>query len=138
MHHLALDLGQLRLDKPPDRLFRHSEVVPLLEPGCQLVQGARAISDVGKRLLPQRPQLWRRGRQCRLRGAQRLRERSQAAFRGCRLLVVPLLLILTRVTRFALIEGATSDALNDLTALVGYCGVTITAGILLFDYIWDE
>lgn len=56
----------------------------------------------------------------------------------CIPLVVPLLLILTRVTRFALIEGAGGDALNDLAALVGYCGVTITAGILLFDYIWDD
>lgn len=56
----------------------------------------------------------------------------------CIPLVVPLLLILTRVTRFALIEGVTADSLNDLTALIGYCGVTITAGILLFDYIWDE
>lgn len=56
----------------------------------------------------------------------------------CIPLVVPLLLILTRITRFALIEGAASGALNDLAALVGYCGVTITAGILLFDYIWNE
>jgi heme exporter protein B len=56
----------------------------------------------------------------------------------CIPLVVPLLLILTRVTKFALIEGPTTDALNDLTALIGYCGVTITAGILLFDYIWDD
>lgn len=56
----------------------------------------------------------------------------------CIPLVVPLLLILTRVTKFALIEGASAGALNDLTALIGYCGVTITTGILLFDFIWDE
>lgn len=56
----------------------------------------------------------------------------------CIPLVVPLLLILTRVTRFALIEGADGSALNDLTALIGYCGVTITAGILLFEYIWED
>lgn len=56
----------------------------------------------------------------------------------CIPLLVPLLLILTSVTKTALIEGATPDALNDLTALIGYCGVTITAGILLFDFIWED
>ena len=56
----------------------------------------------------------------------------------CIPLVVPLLLILTRVTRFALIEGGGGSAPNDLAALVGYCGVTITVGVLLFDYIWEE
>lgn len=56
----------------------------------------------------------------------------------CIPLLVPLLLILTSVTKTALIEGATPDALNDLSALIGYCGVTITAGILLFDFIWED
>ncbi|MCC5905907.1 MAG: heme exporter protein CcmB [Balneolaceae bacterium] len=56
----------------------------------------------------------------------------------CIPLVVPLLLILTRTTNFALIEGPDETALNDLAALVGYCGVTITAGVLLFDYLWEE
>lgn len=56
----------------------------------------------------------------------------------CIPLLVPLLLILTSVTKTALIEGATPDALNDLTALIGYCGVTITAGVLLFDFIWED
>lgn len=56
----------------------------------------------------------------------------------CIPLVVPLLLILTSVTKTALIEGATEAALNDVAALVGYCGVTITAGILLFDFIWED
>jgi heme exporter protein B len=53
-------------------------------------------------------------------------------------LLVPLLLILTRVTRVALVEGTNPAVLNDLMALAGYAGVTITAGILLFDFIWDE
>ena len=53
-------------------------------------------------------------------------------------LLVPLLLILTRITQVAFIEGSDPSALNDLAALVGYCGVTITAGVLLFDFIWDE
>jgi len=46
-------------------------------------------------------------------------------------------LILTTTTKIALIEGPGPDSLNDLTALIGYCGVTITAGVLLFDYIWE-
>lgn len=56
----------------------------------------------------------------------------------CIPLLVPLLLILTRTTRFAIIEGPDPSALNDLLALVGFCGVTITTGLLLFDYIWEE
>ncbi len=56
----------------------------------------------------------------------------------CIPLVVPLLLILTSVTKTALIEGASEAAINDVAALVGYCGVTITAGILLFDFIWED
>lgn len=53
-------------------------------------------------------------------------------------LLVPLLLILTRMTRVALVDGTDPAALNDLMAVIGYAGVTITAGILLFDFIWDE
>lgn len=53
-------------------------------------------------------------------------------------LLFPLILILVRTTRAALIEGFTENYLNDFWALFGYAGVTITAGILLFDYIWEE
>ena len=56
----------------------------------------------------------------------------------CIPLLVPLLLILTSVTKSALIEGATPDAIDDLVALIGYCGVTITTGVLLFDFIWED
>lgn len=56
----------------------------------------------------------------------------------CIPLLVPLLLILTRTTKFALIEGPDGAAINDLFALIGFCGVTITTGILLFDFIWEE
>lgn len=56
----------------------------------------------------------------------------------CIPLLVPLLLILTRTTKIALVDGADGSSLNDLTALIGYCGATITVGLLLFDYIWDE
>lgn len=53
-------------------------------------------------------------------------------------LLFPLILILVRTTKAALIEGFTENYLNDFWALLGYAGVTITAGILLFDYIWEE
>ncbi|MEX1011085.1 MAG: heme exporter protein CcmB [Balneolaceae bacterium] len=53
-------------------------------------------------------------------------------------LLVPLLLILTRTTRIAWTGEEDPTTLEDLTALVAYCGATITAGVLLFDYIWDE
>lgn len=53
-------------------------------------------------------------------------------------LLFPLILILVRTTKAALLEGFTENYLNDFWALVGYAGVTITAGILLFDYIWEE
>lgn len=53
-------------------------------------------------------------------------------------LFFPLLLILVRTTEAALFEGANASYMNDMLALVGYAGVTITAGILLFDYIWEE
>lgn len=53
-------------------------------------------------------------------------------------LLFPLILILVRTTKAALIEGFTENYINDFWALFGYAGVTITAGILLFDYIWEE
>lgn len=56
----------------------------------------------------------------------------------CIPLLVPLLLILTRTTRIALVDGPDGSELNDLFALIGYCGVTISAGIMLFDYVWED
>jgi heme exporter protein B len=53
-------------------------------------------------------------------------------------LLFPLILILVRTTKAALIEGFTENYLNDFWALFGYAGVTITAGVLLFDYIFEE
>ncbi len=53
-------------------------------------------------------------------------------------LLFPLILILVQTTKAALLEGFTGNYLNDFWALFGYAGVTITAGILLFDYIWEE
>jgi heme exporter protein B len=56
----------------------------------------------------------------------------------CIPLIVPLLLILTSITKTALIEGSGPDTLNNLAALVGFCGVTISAGVVLFDFIWED
>jgi heme exporter protein B len=56
----------------------------------------------------------------------------------CIPLLVPLLLILTRTTRIALVDGPDGSEMNDLFALIGYCGVTISAGIMLFDYVWED
>ena len=53
-------------------------------------------------------------------------------------LMFPLILILVRTTRAALMEGLTQNYIDDFWAMVGYAGVTITAGFLLFDYIWEE
>lgn len=53
-------------------------------------------------------------------------------------LFFPLLLILVRTTKASMIEGVTGSFWNDILALTGYAGVTISAGILLFDYIWKE
>lgn len=53
-------------------------------------------------------------------------------------LFVPLILLLTKVTKAAFIDGNAENILGDISALVGFAGVTITAGILLFDFIWDD
>lgn len=53
-------------------------------------------------------------------------------------LFIPLILLLTRVTRAAFIDGSLDAFTGDVFALIGFCGVTITAGVLLFDFIWDE
>lgn len=53
-------------------------------------------------------------------------------------LLFPLILILVRTSKAALVEGLTSNYINDFWALFGFAGVSISAGILLFDYIWEE
>ncbi len=53
-------------------------------------------------------------------------------------LLFPLILILVQLTKAALIEDINQNFLNDFWALIGYVGTTLTAGILLFDYIWDD
>lgn len=53
-------------------------------------------------------------------------------------LFVPLILLLTRVTKAAFIDGIPNGFASDLMALTGFVGVTITAGIILFDFIWED
>ncbi len=53
-------------------------------------------------------------------------------------LFVPLILLLTRVTKSAFIDASIEGFSSDLAALLGFVGVTITAGIILFDFIWEE
>lgn len=53
-------------------------------------------------------------------------------------LLFPLILILVRTSKAALIDGLTVNYINDFWALFGFAGVSISAGVLLFDYIWEE
>lgn len=52
-------------------------------------------------------------------------------------LFMPLILLLADISKTTFVHGADSS-LNNVSALIGFAGVTITAGILLFDYIWEE
>ena len=54
-------------------------------------------------------------------------------------LLVPLLISVVHATQSALLEQlGWNAAINDLMLLVGFSGVTITASILLFDYVWMD
>ncbi len=53
-------------------------------------------------------------------------------------LFIPFILLLTNLTKAAFVNGMNTGVTNDLMALVGFIGVTITAGIILFEYIWEE
>jgi heme exporter protein B len=56
--------------------------------------------------------------------------------------LVPLLFSAVRATRLAFEPGAAGaawiEAQADLTALVGYAGLAVTASFLLFDYVWRD
>ncbi len=52
-------------------------------------------------------------------------------------LFMPLVLLLADISKTAFVDGGAAS-LNNITALVGFAGVTITSGILLFDFIWEE
>ena len=56
--------------------------------------------------------------------------------------LIPLLFSTVRLTRLAF-EGSGAgspwaEAQTDLTALVGYAGLAVTASFLLFDYVWRD
>lgn len=53
-------------------------------------------------------------------------------------LFIPLILLLSRVTKAALVDASLDAFTGDVFALIGFAGVTVTAGVLLFDFIWDE
>ncbi len=53
-------------------------------------------------------------------------------------LLAPLLLSAVSATRKALDGAAWAAAGEELLGLVGFAGVTITASVLLFDYIWTD
>ncbi len=54
-------------------------------------------------------------------------------------LLIPLLISVVHATQSALIEHLGWDAaINDLMVLIGFAGVTITASVLLFDYVWND
>lgn len=53
-------------------------------------------------------------------------------------LLVPLVLLLVRTTQAALHPESTVGLLDDMLAMVGFAGVTITASVLLFEFIWED
>jgi len=69
---------------------------------------------------------------------------SQAARKGAVFpvlalpMLIPLMLVLVRITQSAFVAVADETILNDLSALVGFSGVTISASIVLFDNLWED
>lgn len=53
-------------------------------------------------------------------------------------LLIPLILILAKTTFTGFYGDSDGLYLSDIFALIGYCGVTITTGSLLFDFVWDD
>lgn len=53
-------------------------------------------------------------------------------------LFIPFILLLTSITKEAFVSGSQDGFNNDFAALIGFIGVTITAGIVLFEFIWEE
>lgn len=53
-------------------------------------------------------------------------------------LFIPFILLLTSITKSAFIDASAEGFTNDFSALIGFIGVTITAGVLLFEFIWEE
>ena len=54
-------------------------------------------------------------------------------------LLLPLLISVVHATQTALNENSSwTAASEDLKVLIGFAGVTITASVLLFDYVWND
>ncbi len=53
-------------------------------------------------------------------------------------LLVPLIMILSRVTTTVFSTGTLDSSWNDVAALVGFCGVNITLGIMFFESLFKE
>lgn len=56
----------------------------------------------------------------------------------CLPLLLPLIIILSDATRELTAGAFFSEILEPITSLIGYCGVTITLSILLFEYVWID
>ncbi|MFO8233110.1 MAG: heme exporter protein CcmB [Longimonas sp.] len=52
--------------------------------------------------------------------------------------LMPLLLSVVEATRIALTGGTWRAAQDEVLTLIGFTGTTITAAVLLFDYVWQE
>jgi heme exporter protein B len=52
--------------------------------------------------------------------------------------LIPLLLSVVSATRTAILGSGWNQAVPELLTLVGFAGVSITAAIVLFDYIWHD
>ena len=53
-------------------------------------------------------------------------------------ILVPLLLSVIGGTTEALEGGTISDVFTEVSTLIGYAGMVITASVLLFDYLWRD
>lgn len=53
-------------------------------------------------------------------------------------LYMPMILLLTDLTKAAFVSSELSSETQSLWALIGFVGVIVTAGTILFDYIWEE
>jgi heme exporter protein B len=53
-------------------------------------------------------------------------------------LLMPLILILANTTYAGFYGNQDAFSINDMMALIGYAGATVTAGSLLFDFVWDD
>lgn len=53
-------------------------------------------------------------------------------------MLIPLMLILANLSTQLLEWNGWEPILNNLFALIGYIGATISASVILFDYLWNE